>query len=179
MLRAFILHRLDGVERELGESVEYLRHMLRTSLPAMLAFAKVMGMATHRRKLPLQPWHVAHIVASRSEDCGACVQIALNQAAKDGLPRDVLQAVIDRRPADLPADLALAYRFTDAITARDGAADALREDIRARFGEVGLVEFALAIASARVFPVTKRVLGYALTCAAHPPHVPESAHGPS
>lgn len=36
--------------------------------------------------------------------------------------------------------------------------------LRERYGEEGLVELALAIASARVFPVTKRALGYALSC---------------
>jgi hypothetical protein len=33
-------------------------------------------------------------------------------------------------------------------------------------GDEGLVEMALAIASCRVFPITKRALGYAVSCSA-------------
>jgi alkylhydroperoxidase family enzyme len=175
MLRALILRKLNSVERELGESVDYIRHMVRTSLPATLAFLKVMGMASHRRKLPVQPWHVAQIVATRSEDCGSCVQIAVNMAHKGGVPAGVLQAVLDGRPQDLPADLALAYRFTEAVCTQAATADALREEARTRWGEVGLVELSLAIAASKVFPTAKRVLGYAKSCAAAPPAVPGTA----
>ena len=34
------------------------------------------------------------------------------------------------------------------------------------YGDRGLVELALAIASCRVFPITKRALGYGTSCAA-------------
>jgi len=45
-----------------------------------------------------------------------------------------------------------------------GDDDVLREKIRQHFGEAGLVELALAITSCRVFPTTKRALGYAKRC---------------
>ena len=41
----------------------------------------------------------------------------------------------------------------------------MRERVRERYGEEGLVELALGIAAARVFPVVKRALGYATSCA--------------
>jgi hypothetical protein len=47
---------------------------------------------------------------------------------------------------------------------RNGEEDSLRECIRQRYGDEGLIEMALAIASCRAFPVTKRALGYAVSC---------------
>ena len=41
----------------------------------------------------------------------------------------------------------------------------LRQRILERYGEEALVELALGIAAARMFPVTKRALGYATSCA--------------
>jgi alkylhydroperoxidase family enzyme len=175
MLRAIILRKLASVERRLGEPLDYVRHMLSASLPATLAFFKVMGLGKVRRRLPRDAWHVAQVVASRSEDCGPCVQIALNVAAQDGVPAGVLRAVVDERPDELPGECALAYRFAEAVCARGAELDALREQARARWGEAALVELALAIAGARVFPVTKRALGYATSCSLRAPRVPESA----
>lgn len=41
----------------------------------------------------------------------------------------------------------------------------MRALLNSRYGEEGLVELALGIAAARVFPVTKRAFGYATSCA--------------
>src|SRR5260370_41116536 len=43
---------------------------------------------------------------------------------------------------------------------------ALRERIRLRYGDEGLIEMALAIATCRGFPTIKHALGYAVSCAA-------------
>src|SRR3989442_43920 len=70
-----VLRRLDGVERELGESVEYIRHIARVSLRAFFKFAEFLPASRYRRLLPLDAYHVARIAAARDEDCGTCVQI--------------------------------------------------------------------------------------------------------
>ncbi len=41
MLRFLILRKLASVEREIGVSVDYVRHILRVSLGAFFKFAKV------------------------------------------------------------------------------------------------------------------------------------------
>ena len=164
MLRYLLNKRLDTAERELGESVDYLRHILRYSLPAFLRFGGFMPVSSYRRALPAEPWHVARIVATRDADCGTCVQIEVNLARKDGVSKDILRAVLDHRLHDLPKDLADCCRFAEAVVRATGEEDALRERLRARYGEAGLVELALGIASCRVFPVTKRALGYARSC---------------
>lgn len=40
----------------------------------------------------------------------------------------------------------------------------MREEIRAKWGEKGLIELAFAIAAARFYPTLKRGMGYAHTC---------------
>lgn len=165
MIRKLILKRLDQEERALGESIDYVRHLVRTSLPAFFKFALFTPLSQHRRKLPQTPYRIARIIATRDEDCGTCVQIEVNLARKEGVPADTIQAVLNDRPEDLTEELAHVYSFAKSVVEANGGENALREKVRERYGEEGLVELALGIASARVFPVTKRALGYATSCA--------------
>lgn len=165
MLRFLILRKLASVEREIGVSVDYVRHILRVSLGAFFRFAKVFPLAQYRRSLPLDMHVVAGIVAARDEDCGTCVQAGLNLARMQGVDSAILRAVIDREPDRLPESAADAYRFAEAVVTHSSETDRLRDLLRERYGEAALVELALAIAASRVFPVTKRALGYATSCA--------------
>ncbi len=164
MLRWFLRKRLAAVEKRLGIPVDYARHVLDVSLGAFLRVGGIMPLAEYRRALPAGPFFVARIVAVRHEDCGPCVQIEVNQAKKAGLSARDLQAVLDADPDALPDDLALAYRFAEAVVTRSGDEDRLQEEIRRRYGEVGLVELSLTIAVVRIFPTAKRGLGFATSC---------------
>jgi alkylhydroperoxidase family enzyme len=164
MLRRLILGRIAAAEKVLGVPLEYCRFIVRVSLRASLKFAKFLAVDEYRRALPAGPCYVARIVAVRDEDCGTCVQIAVNQAKKAGVPAEQLRAVLDGKLDDLPEELVDAYRFAEAVVTRNGEEGALRERIRLRYGDEALIEMALAIASCRVFPITKRALGYATSC---------------
>jgi len=165
MIRKLILNRLDKDERFLGESLDYVRHILRTSLAAFFKFALFTPLAQHRRKLPPTPYRIARLIAVQDEDCGTCVQIEVNLARRDGIPADVIRAVLGNRPEELTPELADVLRFAKAVVEASGEEEELRQRLRERYGEEGLVEMALGIAAARVFPVTKRALGYAKSCA--------------
>lgn len=165
MLRWLILRKLDAVERELGASVDYLRHMVSVSLRAFFKFAKIMPMATYRRVLPVEPYFVAVIVAARDEDCGTCVQIGVNHARRSGVPPAYILSVLDRQPEQLPDDLSLVYRFAEAVVTASGEDERLRPALVERYGDEGLIELGLAMAAARVFPIVKRTMGYAQSCA--------------
>jgi alkylhydroperoxidase family enzyme len=165
MIRRLIFWQLARAERELGASMDYVRHIARVSLRAFFKFIKILPLDAYRRALPAAPCHVARLVAVRDADCGPCVQIVVNQAKKDRVPAEILRAVLDGELERLPEDLATVYRFTEAVVKATGEEDELREQIRKHYGEEALVELALAIASCRVFPVTKRALGYATSCA--------------
>lgn len=164
MIRRFIGSQLDRTERQLGESLDYMRHVLKVSLRAFFKFGMFMPLAEHRRVLAPSPYRVARIVATRDEDCGTCVQIEVNLAVAEGVDKEVLRATVEARPEDLPEDLRDAYRFAESVVSADGSEPEPRERIRARHGDEGVVELAMAIAAARVFPIAKRALGYGTEC---------------
>ena len=162
---------MAAAEKKLGVPLEYARFILGVSLRAFFKFAKFLAVDEYRRVLPPNPYYIARIVAVRDEDCGSRVQIAVNQAKKAGVPTEHLRAVLDGNPDGLPEELRDVYCFTEAVVSRSGEEDALRERIRLRYGDEALIELALAIASCRTFPITKRVLGYAVSCSAMPVQV--------
>jgi alkylhydroperoxidase family enzyme len=166
MLRRLIRARIASAEKEWGVPLDYCRFILRVSLRAFFKFAKFLAVDEYRRVLPPGPCYVARIVALRHEDCGTCVQIAVSQARKAGVPAELLRAVLNGKWDGLPEELRDAYRFAEAVVTGNGEEDVLRERIRLRHGDEGLIEMALAIASCRVFPITKRALGYAVRCSA-------------
>jgi alkylhydroperoxidase family enzyme len=166
MLRALIESRISAAERRLGVPADYMRHMLHVSLRAFLKFTKIMPVAEYRRTLPAEPFHVARIAAVREEDCGSCLQIEINLAKRDKVKSPIIRAAASGRPDDMPEHLADVYRFAEAVVRRTGDEDIYRERIREAYGDEALVELAIAIAVCRVFPTTKRALGYAKSCSA-------------
>jgi alkylhydroperoxidase family enzyme len=165
MIRRLIRLILRSEEKKLGASLDYVRHIVNVSLPAFFRFKKIIPLSEYRRVLPPIPYHVARLVAVREADCGPCVQIVVNQAKRDGVPADVIELVLNEQPEQLPEAIADVYRFTDAVVRASYDEDPVRQRLRVCYGEEGLVELAFAIASCRVFPVVKRALGYATSCA--------------
>lgn len=171
MLRRFILSRISAAEKQLGVPLDYCRFIIRTSLRAFFKFAKFLAVDEYHRVLPAGPCYIARIVATQHEDCGTCVQIAVNQAKKAGLSTELLRAVLDGKLDTLPEELQEAYHFAESVLTANGEEDTWRERVRQRYGDEGLIEMALAIATCRVFPTIKRALGYAVSCSAVPVRV--------
>ncbi|MFT3883129.1 MAG: hypothetical protein QM703_26195 [Gemmatales bacterium] len=163
MLRWLINKRLNAAEKKLGVPVDYLRHLAKVSLPAFFKFVKFMPLAEYRKTLPVEPYHVARLIAVLKEDCGTCVQIEVNLAKHDGVSTDLLQNVLDGKVEALPNELANVYRFAEAVVTQANDIE-LRETMRQQYGEEGLLELALTIAACRVFPTLKRGMGYATSC---------------
>jgi len=164
MFRALIESRISAAEHSIGVPADYMRHILSVSLRAFLKFSKVMPLAEYRRVLPVEPYHVARIVATREEDCGTCLQIEINLAKRDKMKPSLIRAAVNGKTDEMPEQLADVYRFTHAVVKRSGDEDMYRERIRELYGEEGLVELAMAIAVCRIFPATKRALGFAKSC---------------
>jgi len=163
MLRWFFRRKLDAEEKKLGESMDYLRHIVEVSPAAFLRFASIMPFANSRKSLPKEAWFSAHIVTLQHEDCGPCLQIAVNLARQQGVSTNLIQVVLDRRFGDLTDDIGDVCAFTKSVV--EGSDDeTLREKLRTRFGDLALIELSFAIASARIPPTVKRSLGYAKSC---------------
>jgi alkylhydroperoxidase family enzyme len=164
MLRRIILGRIAAAEKNWGVPLDYCKFILGVSLRAFFKFAKFLAVDEYRRILPPGPFYLARIVAIQDADCGTCVQIAVSQAKKAGISSEILCAVVDGNLDDLPEELSEACRFAQAVVTASGEEVALRERIRQRYGDEGLIEMALAIAACRTFPTIKRALGYAVSC---------------
>lgn len=164
MLRYLIGRQINALEKKLGASLEYLRHVLRVSIGEVLRLRKMGRLANQRKSLPAAPFHVARLVAVMAEDCGDCVKIELTLARQAGVPPEILKAVVESRPSDLPEELGDVYLFAECVAHNSGDMETLRSKIRQRYGEAGLVEMSVAMALARTFPSVKRSLGYASAC---------------
>jgi alkylhydroperoxidase family enzyme len=166
MLTPFIERRLRREERVLGEgTLDYVRHLWRTSRPAFWAFVSAGRFLRFRRQLPVSVYHVARIAATRAEDCGTCLQMTIRLAQADRVDAGVLRALAQGEYAALPAPLARVAAYTEAVVhANDLIVAELRPALEAELGAAGLAELALAIAGARVYPTTKRALGLAVSC---------------
>jgi alkylhydroperoxidase family enzyme len=166
MLGFVVRSKIRATEKRLGVSMEYLRHMYSHAPDAFDKFSTLMPATQHREKLPPAPYHVARLVATRQEDCGPCLQVAVNLAKEDGVEPAILQAALAGKVEELPESLQDVYRFAESVVLADGEEGNYRERVRKVFGETGLVELALAISTCRVFPTLKRALGHAKSCAA-------------
>lgn len=144
--------------------VSYMRHMLRAAPRAFSKFAKVTNIAAHREAAPVDAWYAAKIVGTLAEDCGPCAQLVVKMAEEAGVASGQIEAVLTRNVSAMSDDVALAFRFADAVARRTGEDEALREEIRRRWGEAGLIDLALAMQAGRLFPMVKGALGYAKTC---------------
>src|SRR5690349_21364816 len=94
MLRRLALKLIAHQERLLGVPLDPLRHVARFSLSALGKIGLLASLGSHRRALPADAFHVARLLATLREDCGACAQIEVNLARKDRVAPGVLKAVL-------------------------------------------------------------------------------------
>jgi alkylhydroperoxidase family enzyme len=171
MLRWLIRRKLDAEEKKLGASVDYLRHVVDVSPALFLRFASILPFANSRKVLPKEAWFVAQIVGTQAEDCGTCVQITVNLARQSGVNPALLRAALAGNCDEMSPEMVDVLQFTRSVIAATGDEDALRETLRKRYGERGLIELSYAIASSRIPPTVKRSLGYAKSCSVVPVEV--------
>lgn len=163
MIRWFLNRRLNQMERYLGAPVDETRYILKHSVKALLAYGGLGRISRYPGPIPADVYAAAKIAAYRQEDCGSCLQITVNLARKAGVPAELMRDLIAGRTKALPEPLRDVYRFAEEQANRVDNPD-LRERLRQRYGDHGLIALALAITSARTFPTLKRALGYATSC---------------
>jgi hypothetical protein len=156
--------RLGAFEREWGYDASYMRTILASGLGAMRALLGIERISKFRKGIPVAPSFAAKIVAARAEDCGPCVQLVVDMAARAGVPAATLRAIVANEHGAMPQDVRLVVRFTEAVLAHAPEADGLRGEIAARWGNDAVVSLAFAILSGRAYPTLKYALGYGKTC---------------
>jgi hypothetical protein len=155
---------IDGFQRAYGYDASYFRDMVDVDVSAVLAVVKLQGLSNYRKDVPNAAWYAAGFVGAIGEDCGPCTQLVITKAERDGVPADVLKALIAGDVRAMPDDVVLAYRFAKASLLHDPGADELRGEIIKRWGPRALISLAFALASARVYPTIKYALGHGRAC---------------
>lgn len=102
------------------------------------------------------------IAGALYEDCGPCVQIASDIAMEQGMPGEIIKALLSGAPTD--ADAQLGFDYGRALLGGTENLDDLRGIIESKWGKTALMALSLRAMTARNFPVLKRAMGHAKTC---------------
>lgn len=153
------------MEKRYDYDAAYLHDLLAASPKALMAFSGVQKLAGYREGAPPEALAAAGLVATMAEDCGPCVQIGVRISQEGGVPAEVLRGVLSGDLDLMGPEASLAYRFAKASLDRDlELADALRDEVLARWGGKGLSAIALAMAASRVYPTIKYAMGHGKAC---------------
>jgi len=164
MIKWLLRRRIDAFEKEYDYDTSHLRYILDASVRAALKFGRVMGFASYRQDVPLDASYAAGLATTLAEDCGPCTQLVVTMAERDGVAPPTIKAILTGEERAMTTEAALGFRFAQAVLRHDPAADALRDEIVARWGRRALVSLAFGIIAARMFPTLKYALGYGQSC---------------
>ena len=164
-MRSFFARRiLRAFSKRYHYDVSYLDHLLKQSPGAFFRFAALAKAASHREAVPVEASFAAKISGAMAEDCGPCAQLTVDLALEAGMARDQIEAVVRRDVHAMNAATALGFGFANAVLRRTDDQDERREAVRARWGEKGVIDLAMALQMGRLFPMMKLALGYAREC---------------
>lgn len=164
MIRSFLRRQIDRFSQHYDYDTSYMDDLLSHSLPAFIKFALFQRMGAHREDIPAGPWFAASLRGILAGDCGPCVQLVSRMAMEAGLSQEKVRAILAADLAALDGDTALVLRFTERVLTHDPAADDLRPEVVARWGERGLISLGFAMSSSQVYPILKYALGYGHAC---------------
>jgi len=156
--------RIAAFERAFDYPMDYARDILEVSPRALFAYGRIAGLARYRRDVPPAAAYAAKLVAAKAEDCGPCTQLSVTMAEREGVAPAQLRAVLAGDEKAMNEEVALGFRFAQAVLAHDPGADTLREEVVRRWGRHALISLAFAIAAVRVFPTVKYALGHGKAC---------------
>ena len=164
MLKWLIRKRLAAFQNKFGYDVDYARDILDADLGAFLSFARLGGLAAHRRDVPRDVYYAVKLTGTVIEDYGPCTQLVVAMALGEGVEPRTIASVLEGTDALLDERVRLGVRFARASLARDVAADDLRDEIVKRWGQRALISLAFALAAARLYPTIKYALGHGKAC---------------
>ena len=163
MVRWFLHRYIRNFASRYDYDATYMHELADTSVTAFIRYAVMqLSGGTWRADAPAMALHAAGIAGALVEDCGPCVQIASDQAIEEGMPANVIAALLSAAPTD--ADAQLGFDYGRALLNASPNLDELRTEIAAKWGQRALVAMSLRAMCARNFPVLKRAMGHAKTC---------------
>lgn len=164
-MMAFAARRLiDLMAMRLNSDMSYLKALHAASPRAFGKFLKIAALGSHREVVPVAASHAARLAGVAFEDCGPCVQIAVDLALAEGMDDSAILAVLAMDVGHMPKDVALAFHFARAILTRSADLDEARVRVRERWGDKGVVDLTMATQINRIYPMIKLGLGFAQSC---------------
>ncbi|MFO1464106.1 MAG: hypothetical protein U1F66_10040 [bacterium] len=163
MLKKFLHRAIRRFERENDYDAAYLHAMADNSPALAWRFYRFAQLAHYGKKTPPPLLALARIAAIRAEDCGPCLQLAIDFGLQAGLDATSLETAV-RHPESLSGEARLIFDFATAVAKNSETVEALRAQIEERHGAEVLTELAMTIAYSRVYPAVKRAMGYAKSC---------------
>jgi len=164
MIGVFAKRLIDAMERHLKSDMSYLRELQAASPRGFGKFLKATALARHCEVVPIMASHAARLTSLSFEDCGPCVQIAVDQAHAAGMDDATLRAILVGDIEEMPQDIALAHRFARSVLSKSADLAEVREAVRQRWGGKGVVDLTLATQGSRLYPMIKVGLGFAESC---------------
>jgi len=155
---------MAAFEKTFDYDMTYARELLGWSRKGFWRFARLAGMAGYREEVPLSTWYAVKLVGARAEDCGPCTQLVVNMASREGVPGDILRAILRDDLAAMDADTALGWRYARAAVGHSPDIFALRDEVLQRFGPKAMASLALALTGARMYPMLKYAMGHGHAC---------------
>ncbi len=166
------LREIDQFEAHYQYDSTYMRELLQHSPEGYVRFDNFMPLAHHREVLAVEPYWVAKLATMLVEDCGDCLQLNVRLALEEGVDPSIVRAVLDGGDT-LPEQLRDIYHYVRQVAGRAETDSELEKRIQAQLDKGALLELAIAIATASVFPTIKRTLGYTRSCSLITVEVPE------
>lgn len=165
MMKALLRRQIAGFEKTWTYGADYMRDLLDKGGPWTLIRFGLVASLGRGRAAPAEALAAAGIVGTLSGDCGPCTQISVDMAVAAGVRPEVLRAVLAGDRLGMGEVAGLAHDFARAVLDRNLAdADECREEIARRWGEAAVVDIALALTTAQMYPTVKYALGHGRAC---------------
>jgi len=154
---------IDAFEKRYNYNSDFIRDMLHHSDGGFAVYSGFHPMAVYRDAMPVEEYYVAKIATMQTEDCGECLQLNVDFARESGVSPELIRSAL-AGGSGLPSDLKAVYDYAVSVAAHSEIPEESVKELEHRYGMTFMVELALCIASAKVFPTIKRTLGYAKSC---------------
>ena len=164
MLNALARQLIKRMEKRYSYDMSYALYLLEKAPKAFRKFRRVAALSRHRERVPIEAAFTVQLLATLYEDCGPCTQLVVQFAEESKMPAQQIEAVLIGQVSAMHSAVTLAYRYADAVLNQRADTAALREAVRAQWGDQGLIDLALNMQGARLYPMMKQALGFALQC---------------
>ncbi len=164
MMKGYLKRQFGKFGEHYGYDTSYLEEVANLDTSGAFKLGLVAQFTGHKFGLAAEPYFAAKVTAAKWADCGSCLRLSIAMAAEAGVKRADLIAMLVGPAEDVPADMALAARYTQATI--DNAAD-LPEIIAGceeRWGRKGMAGLSAAVVSGLFYPLFKRGVGYGNVC---------------